>query len=594
MPTPSVFDDLQPTAQTAGGSVFDELQPTPKSPEGYWSQLLHNIPSDFVNTVSKQIKSVGPQGPNWSPEQLEQFKTDTGGSIGGPDVGSFLHNVSKGIIDPIQNVWDTVTNLPEKLKQSPVGLPSTVAGLVGGAIKGKGELLPDEPPTTLGGEEVHPSVKKLTETLPVPRQQVPRFQEAAQTALPALREFAPSEGINLSNWHNAQDLAEAKREQAASSFIEPARDEGKMVDGNTIANAKIDAIPDAWRTNPKYRSQYEAAVTDAQNYRRPMSIDEVMGEINHNNQRLIPFYRASSDQQYAMQAAGFPLGDLEAESQGLRRGLAKTVDPSNDGAQFSQIQSERAKLITFRQQAEQLENQIQKQYTPTTVQKLGQKVSDLGSIWHGEYRQTIASKMKSAPELDQMFQDAFKNYNGPGLPPTPQGPTPKVSLPTSPDMVRHDPLGLSGGRSGPTEFDRPFGSQDPLGMNAPRSTSQNPGDLSHNPISTVHQPPTPNPQQFGGQSPTYAPVDLTHPTGSPQFIRQREWNEILTDPKVMAGEDPLRTSLEVGKHKPLQLQSPGNYPTRQGELFDQTPQFPARKDLSDRLRSAYDIITGRE
>jgi hypothetical protein len=559
---PDVFDQLP---DTPTGDVFDQL-PAGTQSSSTWNYILDaaqrmasgvgrglGLPESLPTSVAEAQKLSDSMNPILSRDPL---------ALAGPVPGAI-----RG--------W--FGNLQDAKRRIDAG------DVAGGGAQGVTSILPllgltdTEPtgstPDTVTAavkEPVHPTIKKLTEVMSPPDKQVPRFQTAAATAVPALKEFEPTVGpISLNNWRTAEQLAEAKRNAAADSFIEPARQNGVKVDGNIVANAKIDAIPRAWINNPKFANQYKAAIDDAATYRRPMDIDEVTDAIKYNNSRLTPFYKASPDQQYAMQAAGFPVADLEAEASGLRNGLSKAVDPEHNGQQFQQIRNEQSGLITFRQQAEALENKLQKQYTPTTLEKAGQAISDLGSVWHGDFRQALTSKVRQAPTLDKSFADAFKNYDGPNLPETPRGTqTVKQSLPFSPDMVRHDPLGMTHLLQPPPN---PFDAKNPL---APPTASGGSDFLSQlasgrssDPLGVNHLPPNPYTHQFGGPAPQYDPVQLTHPPGSPRFIRQRDWSEVLTDPRTLANEgtfgDVHGGTTEVGQHR-LDLK-----PTPHGEFLRQ-------------------------
>lgn len=494
-PSGDALDLLTPTASTPVPSTWDTI----KDAAGRAGQGLAR--GLGIPTSLDQVKAIANQPFDWS-------------TLAGP--GPAL-------------VKGTVQTLQDAKKRIDAG------DVIGGGVQGATTLLPllgmtegagvgeaKLPPGIEVPEPTIPSVKKLTEAINPGKNNVRRFQDAAATAVPALKEFEPTVGpISLKNWSVAQQLAEAKRANATDSFIQPAVARGATIDGNTIANAKIDAIPPAWQSDPRYRAQYTAALDDANSLRRPISLLDAYNSLKLNNANLTNFYKQSEDGQFAARLSGTPVADWEAEAKGLRQAIAKTVDPEHDGAQFAQIRGEQSKLITFRQHTEGLENKLQGQYTPTTAQKIGQGLSDAGSIYHGNYREATAYKMRQAPSLDDMFQQAFKNWNGPDLPETPTAnPSKYQAIPPSRQL-------------GPGAIRLPG------------------ADTSGVKITT------------GKPLQQYAPVELTHPSGSPQFARQYNWNEVLEDPKILAGEHSIHGSTEVGQHR-LDLQ-----PSEHGDFLRQ-------------------------
>lgn len=515
MPQPTVFDDVpevQAQAQPSNKpTVFDD---PPQSTSGHGLEdWLGNFPGRVAGGVARGL------GIPTSRAELEQMGKQ-------PSVSDLLMKAAGPIPEAAVGMGKNLYDAGKRVVSGDVvGGASQVAGAVAPLFMG-GEEFGATPKGLPEAGDVHPSIKKLTETLPVTDKMVPRFQTAAQTAVPALKEFeTPQSPITLKNWHAAQDLAESKRNDAAESFLAPARARGVQVDGNIIADEMQKAIPKVWASDPKYAQQYKVALDEANSYRRPMSIDENIDAIKHNNARLTPFYKASPDQQYGLQVGGFPVNELEAEARGRRAALAKAVDPEHDGQNFEQIRREQSDLITFRQHGEALENKLQKQYTPTGLQTAGQKLSDLGSIWHGDYRQALASKMKQAPQLDKMFSDAFRDYNGPDNPPTPMASPSKSQLIPPSRQLGPGPIRM--------------GTTDPT---------------------TVHI-------QVG--KPLAPPLDpnftLTSPAGKAEFIRQRNWNEVLADPKTLANENT-----EVGQHRmDLQQQGPQQHFLRQLGLDEQ-------------------------
>lgn len=557
MPGPTVFDD----APTPGATVFDDATYDPHPYETWINNLIPRVAKGVargagIPTSMEELQQAGASSP-W--DVLKNIAGPVPPAVVG--MGANVADAAKRVIggDVVGGGAQAATVLSPLL-----GFGEEMAGQDNGGLT----KLPTTP-------EVNPSVKKLTETLPVPAKQVPRFQQAAQTAIPALKEFeSPQTPITLQNWHAAQELAEAKRSNAAESFIAPARARGVQVDGNIIADEMTGAIPAAWKTDPKYAQVYQASLDQANSYRnKPMSVDDNINGIRYNNARLTPFYRASEDQQYAMQAGGFPLAELEAEARGRRNALAQAVDPEHNGAQFQQIRQEQSDLINFRQHGEQLENQLQKQYTPTGMQQKGQQLSDLSSIWHGDYRQALTSKMKSAPQLGDMFSDAFAKYDGPQLPETPTaGPGKYQAIPPShqlpPATIR---LGSPQTSAAPPRVNVTGGNparfydQDPFGLRGGRvEHPQPPNDFQTNPLEGSSQNQNYSSGQFGGKSPTYQEIHLD-PTDPGRFIRQRNWNEVLADPKTLANE-----STEVGHHRmDLQQQGPRQDFLRQLGLDEQ-------------------------
>lgn len=493
-PTPAVTAD-----------AFDD--PTSGDPHPYETWINNLIPR-----VAEGVARGA--GIPTSMDQLKQL-----GSAGA-DPMNILKNIAGPIPPAIYGMGANMVDASKRmLGGDMIGGGAQAAATIAPLFGLGDELRGNAPPELAESAPVNPSIKKLTETLPVPEKQVPRFQQAAATAVPALKEFeTPGNPITLKNWHTAQELAEAKRNNAAASFLSPAIAHGVTVDGNIIADEMQKAIPDAWKTDPKYGQVYQAAMKEANDYRKPIPIQDNINGIQYNNARLTPFYRANEDQQYAMQAGGFPLNELEAEARGRRQALAKAVDPEHGGQQFQQIRQEQSDLINFRQQGEALENKLQKQYTPTGAQQAGQAVSDIGSIWHGDYRQALASKMKQAPQLGDMFSDAFKNYKGPDNPETPT---------------------------------RPFQLVPPSGK------------LTVNIQREMFPKGTPSFQEGSEVGPQTFHLEQQGPQQS--FIRQRNWNEVLADPKTLANE-----STEVGHHRmDLQQQGPRQDFLRQLGLDEQ-------------------------
>ena len=499
----------------AQGDMFDTQPGAPVNPSLSW-----NYVKNAANRLGAGIgRGLGlPESLPTSTKELG----DLADRMGKFDPSMLLGPGGPLVVGAIRNVIDAKRRINEGdvIGGGAQGITAGIGPLLGipGLEEGDAVVpgLADQAP-------VHPSIKKLTEALPVPEKTVPRFQDAATTAIPALKEFESNKTpITLDNWHSAQDLAEAKRNDAAESFIAPARARGVQVDGNIIADQMEAAIPKAWATDPKYAQQYQTAMQEAQAYRRPMSIDENINGIKYNNSRLTPFYKANDDQRYAMQVGGFPIAELEAEARGRRQALAQAVDPEHQGQQFEQIRKEQSDLITFRQQAEAAENKLQKQYTPTTAQKIAEMGSDLGSIWHGNYRNVVASKMKQAPQVDKMFRDAFNNYDGPDLPETPTA---------SPEKHQAIP---------------PSRQLSPGAIQLPTSDTSGVRVTTGKPLEQSFQ------------------VHLRSPEERAQFIRQRNWNEVLADPKTLANE-----STEVGMHR-MDLTPPAGNPSWQRQLgFDE-------------------------
>jgi hypothetical protein len=477
--------------------------------KSYGKEVLHNVPHSAFNLY---VKGFGPQGSDFQPNPNAGLPGKEGLE---PDY----------ILGP--SAWDTikgiVKNPAEAFKQDPLGMAAAVRGAVEfgrGVVQSPsavaGAFKKNPIPTLLESEPTNPSVKKLTEVMNPAKAAVPRFQEAAQTAIPAMKEFeGPGDQITMKNWKNAEQLAEAKRNQAVDSFITPARQRGVMLDGGVITKEMMDAIPKSWATDPNYAAQYKTAVARAQSYNHPIDIDSNMDSIANLNRQLTPFYRASPDKQFDLQASG-ELGQLEAEARGRRQALAQGVDPEHGGQQFEQLRQEQSNLITFRQHAQGLEDTLEKQYTPTGLQQLGKKISDVASIYHGNYGDLLTKNMRQMPELNQQFTDAFKNWDGPDLPKTPTG-TPNQTpeeVATNPKYKQLPPATTRLGTTDPSEV---------------RVTTGKPLEQSE-PV-TLHI-------QEGRQLPLQSQIKAPAPIrgGSIPY----SWGDILADPKTIAeGEDVL-------------------------------------------------------
>lgn len=507
---PDALDQLTPS-----GDALDALSPTDTSASSsYWGDVVSNLVPSAMKTVGEKFMApvenayniifnrqsslpLGP-GPNATMKDILDWQTKNQDVLPHP-FGP------KDLQKDVQNV----KNLPENFRDNPVGVAASVLGggvnLLGPFIGGS-ESVENEGLKQYESAATDPSIKKLTEAVQPSR--VPQFQQGASTAIPAMREFESTVGpLSHKNWQAAEQLAEAKRDAAAQTFEDAARQRGQKIDPNIIANAKIDAIPAGWRTDPRYRPQYEAAINDANTVRKrgPISLDDALGELQTLNAQVSRYHQMTPDQQYQADASGKTIADLESEAQGYRDAIARAVDPEHEGAAYQQIQRERRDLINFRQNMQLLGNKIEKQYTPTTAQNAGQTLSDLGALWHGNYREALASKMRQAPQLQDMVNAAFKNYKGPDLPET------------------------------PTHAGNPV-------------------------IPASHQLP---------------PATIRLPGSDATSVR-------------------VTTGRPLDQFYPVEITSPGPYPTKQGDLFQQSPTFPMRKDLSERLRNAYDIVMGRE
>lgn len=297
------------------------------------------------------------------------------------------------------------------------------------------------------------SAKHLTEAVK-PGPQTPKFQDSLRTVLPEYKALEPVVGpITTKNRAIAGQLAEAKYKQNFQNYLEPAVDRNTQVDGNAIADEKMDAIPSSLRPDPaddpsnpfvqSKNAQYAKLKDEADSFRRPFDLPTLYDRLQENNAEAQQFHNMNGDQKYAAQLAGRPQAQVNAEGVGFRKALYNAIDPYTNGSNIAESQGRYSDLIHFRQQMDRLDNNIAQQPTPSATQKYATAASDAFGLVTGQGAQMIKRRALEPDALATKVAKGFKNYEGDPLPqiPAPPSSITPPSVPKSTDMTLTSPSG---------------------------------------------------------------------------------------------------------------------------------------------------------
>lgn len=299
------------------------------------------------------------------------------------------------------------------------------------------------------------SAKKVIEATN-PGDQTPKLKDALRTVFPEYQAVEPLTGpITAVNRKIAGQMVESKYNQNFHNYFDPAVDRGQEFDGKVIRDEKMDAIPASLRPDPlddpnnpaiqTKQKQYQRLTDDANSWDRKFDAKSLYDRLQENNAESQKFYDMTPDQQYAAEIAGRPVAQVKAEGVGLRKALYQGIDPASGGKNIAENQGRYSDAITFRQHMDRMDNTVEQQNTPSTLQNLATAGSDALGLLSGRGADIVKRRAMEPDTLHDKIASAFKNYKGDPLPKIPDPPpliTPK-SVPPEGGFTLQAPSGNS-------------------------------------------------------------------------------------------------------------------------------------------------------
>lgn len=378
------------------------------------------------------------------------------------------------------------------------GVSSAAANLAANAMVGKGKSatvkefpLAPEPPTPPEAN-FQTSAKHIVEATQ-PGALTPRVVDSLRTVLPEYKAQESKVGpITVANRKIAGNLVENKYNQTFHNYLDPAADRGTTLDGNVVADEKMQAIPESLKpeNNPDPTNsaqagrlkQYQSLVDDADSWRgRKIPMENAYNLLQENNAETGKYHNMTGDGKLAADLAGRPEAQVAAEGVGLRKALYSAIDPWTDGKNVAESQGRYSDAITFRQQMDKLDNNIFQQPTPGAFQRRLADVSDVYGALTGKSVADIAKRRMTEPlSLQGKIAKAFKNYSGDPLDPIPDPPA-------------QPPDALNAKVSGNMDLTPPSDNQSNFSIQQalfPESPAEAPKFSGHEPISSMTVKPT--------------------------------------------------------------------------------------------------------
>lgn len=231
-------------------------------------------------------------------------------------------------------------------------------------------------------------------------------------------------------------VAMNKAQAALETWMQQARSAKVTANGNPIAKATADALPDTmWLEDPKAAQNILATASKA--YSRDFSVDQLRKILKEKNAELSSFYDKSTGKQNSTVTSGAPQAVVKAQRDAIADTLYKALDPQGQGAGPREIQSRYGAMKDLAEAADKRTNAINAE---KPVSKLGAATSTAaaiadipGKVLHGQTEGALSGLLSPFRGVsDPLIKRAFSNVGDARpfpAPPAIQSAAPLTALP---------------------------------------------------------------------------------------------------------------------------------------------------------------------